>query len=354
MIMKVLIADGGTGGHIFPAIAIANELKSRKEVEAILFTGTPFGLEADIVPRHGYELRLIHVGGLIGKGLMTRMKTLLRLPAAYLESRAILREFQPAVVIGFGAYASGPVIMAAWRRRVPILLVEPNAIPGFTNRVASRFARHVAVPYEDRASIFSGKAVVTGTPVRQLKERPVQKDRFTFGIFCGSQGSVAINNIFIAALPDLAKLRDRIQVIHQTGSKDYERVRAEYSRIAPFFEVVPFINDVEEFYSRCDLLLCRAGAMTLAEVTSLGKAAVLVPLPTATHNHQEQNARRLAEAGAARMILQKDLTVELLLRELESLMDSPETLAAMRAASGKMGKPEATRNVVDLALSLAG
>lgn len=352
--MKVLIADGGTGGHIFPAIAIADELKRRKEVEAILFTGTPFGLETDIVPRHGYDLRLIHVGGLIGKGLMTRMKTLMQLPAAYFQSRAILKEFRPSVVIGFGAYASGPMIVASWARHLPVLLVESNAVPGFTNRMASRFARRVAVPYEDRDGVFSGKAVVTGTPVRQLKDKAVAKDRFTFGVFCGSQGSVAINNTMMAALPELAKRGDRLHVIHQTGSKDFERVRAEYARTTPAFEVVPFIDDVEQFYSRCDLLLCRAGAVTLAEVTSLGKAAILVPLPTATHNHQEQNARRLQEAGAAHMILQKDFTVELLLKELDSMLDSPGVLASMREASKKLGKPDATRSVVDLALSLAG
>ena len=352
--MKVLIADGGTGGHIFPAIAVADELKRRKEVNAILFTGTPFGLETKLVPRHGYELRLIQVGGLIGKGLVTRMKTLMQLPGAYLRSRAILKEFRPSVVIGFGAYASGPMIVASWRRHVPVLLVEPNAVPGFTNRTASRFARKVAVPYEDRDRIFSGKAVVTGAPVRQLKEKTVTKDRFTFGVFCGSQGSVAINSTMISALPELAKRGDRMHVIHQTGPGDFERVRAEYVKTAPKFEVTPFIDDVEEFYSRCDLLLCRAGAVTLAEVTALGKAAILVPLPTATHNHQEQNARRLLEAGAARMILQKDLTVELLLKELELLQDSPETLAGLRAASKRMGRPEAARSIVDLALSLAG
>lgn len=352
--MNVLIADGGTGGHIFPAIAIADELKRRKEVDSVLFTGTPYGLEVEIVPKHGYELKLVHVGGLIGKGIVTRMKTLMCLPGAYLESRAILKEFCPGVVIGFGAYASGPMIVAAWRQHTPVVLVEPNAVPGFTNRIASRFAKKVAVPYEDRMGIFSGKAVVTGTPVRPLQSKHVSKDRFTFGVFCGSQGSVAINNTMIAALPKLAKWKDRIHVIHQTGSKDFERVRAEYDKSAPFFDVIPFINDVEEFYGRCDLLLCRAGAVTLAEVTALGKPSILVPLPTATHNHQEQNAKRLEEAGAARLILQKDMTVDLLLKELESLMNSPTTLEKMSDASRKMGKPDATQRVVDLALSLAG
>jgi UDP-N-acetylglucosamine--N-acetylmuramyl-(pentapeptide) pyrophosphoryl-undecaprenol N-acetylglucosamine transferase len=351
--MRVLIADGGTGGHIFPAIAIADELKRRKEVDGVLFTGTPNGMEVEIVPRHGYELRLIHVGGLIGKSLSTRVKTLMRLPAAYAESRAILRDFHPRVVIGFGAYASGPVIVAAWRQRLPILLVEPNAIPGFTNRVASRMARKVAVGFEDRDHVFKGKAVVTGTPVRPLQLRAVENDRFTFGIFCGSQGSQFINRTIVDALPRLAERRDRLRLIHQTGKNDYERIRSEFEKTAPFFDAVPFISDVEAFYSRCDLLLCRAGAVTLAELTALGKPAILVPLPTATHNHQEQNARRLAEAGGARMILQKDLTVELLLNELDRLMGAPDQLEMMSQASRNLGKPDATQRVVDLALSLA-
>lgn len=350
--MNVLIADGGTGGHIFPAIAIADELKRRKEVDSVLFTGTPYGLEAEIVPKHGYELQMIHVGGLMGKGMMTRLHTLLRLPGAYFEGRRIVRNFRPGVVIGFGAYASGPVIVAAWRQHVPVLLVEPNAVPGFTNRIASRMARKIAVPYEDRSGMFSGKAVVTGVPVRPLKKRNIEKDRFTLGIFCGSQGSLAINNAMVAVLPELAARKDRLRVIHQTGARDFERVRAEYQKMAPFFEVIPFIHDVEDFYGRCDLLLCRAGAVTLAEITSLGMPAVLVPLPTATHNHQEQNARRLEEAGAVRMILQKDLTVAVLLKELETLMESPALLQKMSDASKKIGKPDATTRIVDLALSL--
>ena len=352
--MKVLIADGGTGGHIFPALAVADELSKRPEVKGILFTGTPAGMESEIVPRHNYPLQLINVGGLIGKGWMTKMKTFAQLPFAYLKSRRILNAFQPSVVIGFGAYASGPVLVAAHHKHVPILLVEPNAIPGFTNRQALKYAAAVATGFADTGGVFGGKAIATGTPVRALKTVQPQKQKFTVGIFCGSQGAQAINQTVVASLPELAKIQDRFHLIHQTGKRDFETIKKEYDRIAPFFEVTAFVHDVETFYGRCDMLLCRAGAVTLAEITALGKAAILVPLPTATHNHQEFNARSLADRGAARLMLQKDLTPESLLATVREFLDNPEKLAAMSDASKALGKPDATKNVVDLAIKLGG
>lgn len=350
--MKVLIADGGTGGHIFPAIAVANELKKRNDVESILFTGTPYGLESEIVPRHGYELRMIEIGGLIGKSFMKRLKTFMQMPRAYFASSRIIREFNPDVVIGFGAYSSGPVLIAAHRKKVPILLVEPNAIPGVTNKITLRFAKQVAVAYEDSANVFQGKAVVTGTPVRPLKEADKKKGNFTLGIYCGSQGSRAINDVVIEALPELAKMKDGLHIIHQTGKSDYDRVKTKYDSTAPFFEVTPFVYQVEEFYSSCDLLLCRAGAVTLAEITVFGKPAILVPLPTAAHNHQEQNARRLTEVGAAKMILQKDFSAAVFIEEIKSLSGNSEKLNGMSAASKALGKPDAAAKVANLAISL--
>jgi UDP-N-acetylglucosamine--N-acetylmuramyl-(pentapeptide) pyrophosphoryl-undecaprenol N-acetylglucosamine transferase len=328
-------------------------LRQRDPNGAVLFTGTNAGLERDLVPRNGYELRMIRVGGLIGKGLLTKIKTLLQLPMAYLQSRKILNEFRPDLVIGYGAYASGPVLVAAHHKKIPILLVEPNAIPGFTNRLTLKYANTVAIPYEDKNGIYGGKAVVTGNPVRPIRSRKVEKQKFTIGIFGGSQGARAINQTIVQLLPRLAEMRDKLHVIHQTGKGDFDSIQKAYQEKAPFYEVVPFIYDVEEFYNRCDLLLCRSGAITLAEITTLGKPAILVPLPTAAHNHQEQNARRLMEAGAARMILQKDLTPESLFSIIEEFFTAPERLQAMCDASKKMGKPDATNNVVDLAFSIA-
>jgi UDP-N-acetylglucosamine--N-acetylmuramyl-(pentapeptide) pyrophosphoryl-undecaprenol N-acetylglucosamine transferase len=351
--MRVLFADGGTGGHIFPAIAVADELKRRDAKTQILFTGTAAGLERELLPKHGYELKMIHVGGLIGKSIFTKLRTLMQLPYAYFESRKILSDFRPDVVIGFGAYASGPVLVAAHHKHLPILLVEPNAIPGFTNRKTLKYAKQIAVPYEDTEGLYQGKAVVTGNPVRALRKIPVAREKFTIGIFGGSQGSRAINEAVIDALPKFAEMRDRLHVIHQTGKGEFDSVSKQYEKIAPFFEVMPFIYDVETFLNRCDLLICRSGAITLAELTSLGKPAILVPLPTAAHNHQEQNARRLQEAGAAHMILQKDLSPQALLEKINAFMSSPQSLTIMSEASGRMGKPNATNNVADLALSIA-
>jgi UDP-N-acetylglucosamine--N-acetylmuramyl-(pentapeptide) pyrophosphoryl-undecaprenol N-acetylglucosamine transferase len=351
--MRVLIADGGTGGHIFPALAVAREFQTRKEFEALLVTGSAAGLESELVPAQGFPLRLLHVGGLIGKSLMTRIQTLLQLPYAYWESRRILKEFRPHIAIGFGAYASGPVLVAAHHKKIPILLVEPNAIPGFTNRMALKYAVRVAVPFEDTDGLFLGKAIVTGVPVRPLRNLPVERSKFTLGIFCGSQGSRAVNETVLEALPRLAVLRERLHIIHQSGKNHFDSISKKYREIAPFFEVVPFIHEVEYFYSRCDLLICRAGAVTLAEITSLGKPAILIPLPTAAHNHQEQNARRLADAGAARMVLQKDFTPDSLIRILQEFLTAPDRLKEMAIKSRAMGRPEATKHLVDLAIQLA-
>jgi UDP-N-acetylglucosamine--N-acetylmuramyl-(pentapeptide) pyrophosphoryl-undecaprenol N-acetylglucosamine transferase len=352
--MRVLMADGGTGGHIFPALTVADELRKRDPNGAILFTGTTAGLEQELVPRHGYDLRFIRVGGLIGKGLITKIRTLLQLPFAYLQSRKILGEFQPNLVVGYGAYASGPVLVAAHHKKIPILLVEPNAIPGFTNRRTLRYAKFVAVPYEDRSGVFQGKAVVTGNPVRQIQARTMQKEKFTIGIFGGSQGARAINETIVSLLPELAAKKDRLHVIHQTGKLSFEEIRREYERVAPFYEVTPFIHNVEEFYNRTDLLICRSGAITLAEVTALGKPAILIPLPTAAHNHQEENARRLMEAGAAKMILQKDLTAESLSAAIREFMESPGTLKNMAVASRALGRPDAATRVVELVHQIVG
>jgi UDP-N-acetylglucosamine--N-acetylmuramyl-(pentapeptide) pyrophosphoryl-undecaprenol N-acetylglucosamine transferase len=352
--MRLLIADGGTGGHIFPALAVADEFMKRPGAETVLFTGSPAGMESDIIPRHDYPLKMINVGGLIGKSVLTKAKTMVQLPFAYLEARKIIHDFNPSVVIGFGAYASGPVLVAAHHRKIPILLVEPNAIPGFTNRHVLKYASAVAAGFEDVNGVFQGKAIVTGTPVRQLKAVPVKKEKFTVGVFCGSQGAQAINKTIIEALPELAKLKDRMNWIHQTGKKDFEEIRKQYEALAPFYEVTAFVYDVETFYSRCDLLICRAGAVTCAELTALGKASVLIPLPTATHNHQEQNARRLAEKGAAELILQKDLNKQVLVSTIQKFLESPDLIKRMSEASKAIGKPDATKKVVDLAWRLGG
>jgi UDP-N-acetylglucosamine--N-acetylmuramyl-(pentapeptide) pyrophosphoryl-undecaprenol N-acetylglucosamine transferase len=351
--MRVLMADGGTGGHIFPALTLADELRRRDPEGAVLFTGTSAGLERDLVPRRGYDLKMIRVGGLIGKSLMTKLKTLLQLPFAYLESRKILKDFRPELVIGFGAYASGPVLVAAHHKKIPILLVEPNAIPGFTNRATLKYAAAVAVPYEDRDGVFKGKAVVTGNPVRLMNKRSVSKSKFTVGIFGGSQGARAINQTVVELLPRFAEKENEIHLIHQTGKNEFDSIQKHYKEKAPGFEVKAFIYDVEEFLNQCDLLICRSGAISLAEITILGKPAILVPLPTAAHNHQEQNARRLMEAGASIMILQKDLNPESLWKAIMELHESPDRLQKMSEASAAMGRPDATNRVVDLAEKIA-
>ena len=302
----------------FPAIAIANELKKRKEVQGILFTGTPFGLESEIVPKHGYELRMIRVGGLIGKGLSTRLKTLVQLPQLTSKAPEYCAIFSLSVVIGFGAYASGPVIVAAWTRRVPVLLVESNAIPGFTNRIASRFASRVAVPFEDRAGVLSWKgccyrrsrASFTGI---EMSRRIVSQLEF----FAAARVPLRSTIRSFQRSGRLAQLRDKLHVVHQTGKKDFERVKAEYEKHAPFFEVVPFIEDVENFYGQLRSA-CMPGRGSDAGRSDFAREAG-DPGSTSDRDAQSPGTKResLEETGAAKMILQNDFSSDVLLRELE-------------------------------------
>lgn len=352
--MKVLIAAGGTGGHIYPGIAIANEIIARDAANEILFVGTARGLEKKIVPENGFQLSLINSAGLKNVGIVGKIKGLTLLPKSFLEARAVIRQFRPHVVVGAGGYVSGPVLLMAAIMGVPTLVMDSNALPGFTNRQLAKFVDKAALTFDAALSFFGKKGVVTGNPVRKEFFEVPQKDlsnTFHVLIFGGSQGARAINNAMIDALAYLESFatNDKLTVTHQTGENDFENVRSAYenSKFANA-DVRPFISDIFVEFGKADLVICRAGATTCAEVAAAGKAAIMIPFPGAADDHQRKNAEALVEKGAAKMILQTDLSGEILATEIRSLIEQPDNIIAMSTAAKLMSRPNAAEVTVDL------
>ncbi|MFY9609914.1 MAG: undecaprenyldiphospho-muramoylpentapeptide beta-N-acetylglucosaminyltransferase [Blastocatellia bacterium] len=354
--MRVIIAAGGTGGHIYPGVAIAREFRRRDPQTEILFVGTARGLESKIVPREGFALEMIEVGALKGVSVFQRIKSLVQLPLSFVATLRILGRFKPQVVIGVGGYSSGPTLLMAALTRVPTMVVEPNAMPGFTNRVLARFVDAAALSFEDAIKYFGKRGVVTGNPVRgdfsNLKKRE-RGERLNILIFGGSQGSRAINTAMTGALSQLQRERERLAITHQTGEQDFEMVKRGYQEAGFEADVRPFIHEMAAQFERADVLICRAGATTAAEVAAAGKAAIFVPFPFATDDHQRKNAEAFERAGAARMILQKELTPGRLAQELTRLIEHPEEIDRMEEASHRLGKPDSAARTVDMAMAVA-
>ncbi len=353
--MKIIIAAGGTGGHIYPGIAVAKEVLRRDEKSEVLFVGTARGLETKIVPDNGFQLSLINSVGLKNVGLVGQLKGLLILPKSFLEARTIIKEFKPDVVIGAGGYVSGPVLLMASLMRVPTLVMDSNALPGFTNRQLARFVDKAALTFEESLTYFGKKGVVTGNPVRQefFEIAPkLRSEKLSLLIFGGSQGARAINNAMADALVNLPK--EKLQITHQTGESDFEKIKEIYSR-SDFegSDVRPYISNMVEEFAKADLVICRAGATTCAELSAAGKAGIMIPLPTAADDHQRKNAEALQNAGAAKMILQLDLSGESLANEILDLTNSPEKISAMEKAAKKLARKDAAEVTVNLIEELA-
>jgi UDP-N-acetylglucosamine--N-acetylmuramyl-(pentapeptide) pyrophosphoryl-undecaprenol N-acetylglucosamine transferase len=356
--VRLLVAGGGTGGHVFPGIALAEEVVTRHPANDVVFVGTSRGLEATVVPQAGFPIELVDVKGLKGKGLLGLLRNLLLLPMALVQSVRILRRWRPDVVVGVGGYASGPVVLAAWLMRIPTAVQEQNAIAGFTNRVLGRFAQAAFTAFPEAAAHFPrGKVYQLGNPIRRtLMEnfmRPeVEHDVPRLLVFGGSQGAHALNMRVIEALPHLADLRGTLRITHQTGARDREYVEKGYRAVGFEPDVREFITDMSSAYAEADLVVCRAGATTLAELTVCRKPAILVPFPAAADNHQVQNAKSLVDAGAAVMIEERDLTGELLAAEIRAILASPERRERMARAAGRLGSPQAAREIADVCTEL--
>jgi UDP-N-acetylglucosamine--N-acetylmuramyl-(pentapeptide) pyrophosphoryl-undecaprenol N-acetylglucosamine transferase len=358
--MRVLIAAGGTGGHLYPGVALAQEFKRQVKDVLILFVGTSRGLEGRVLEREGFSLKVIRVEGLIGRRMGKTLRALLLLPVSLLDAYKVLWDFKPDLVIGMGGYASGPVILMAGCLKTKRAILEPNAMPGWTNRVLMRIGRIdlAILAFEESRAFFHKKPnriAVLGNPVRRdlvVQETGNIHSANTLLVLGGSQGAHSINLAMIQALEDFRRLGPDLFIIHQTGERDFEWVKRAYEEKGIKARVEPFLFDMAQVYREADLVLCRAGATTLAEITACGKPAVLVPYPHATHDHQLRNARALLNAGAAIVLEDHQLNGAALLERVLELMGNGERLRQMARHSKAIGNPQATEEIVKRCIQL--
>ena len=355
--LRVVIAGGGTGGHLYPGIAVARELLARRPDAVVSFAGTARGIEARVVPREGFPLDLLRSAGVKGKSLVDRLSGAALVPFGLLDGWRIVSARRPALVIGVGGYSSGPVVLAAALRGVPTMLLEQNAVPGLTNRLLSRFVAAAAVTF------VGAKTFVSGNPVRpeffaavgpnQEAARDDQASVTRVLVFGGSQGAHAINVAMVEAAPQLASGGPSLRLVHQTGERDVEMVRAGYRQAGLQAGVEPFLYDMGRQLRDADLVVCRAGSTTLAEIAAAGRAAILIPLPTATDDHQRRNAEAVVAAGAGELLLQQDASGGVLAGRILALAGDADRRQRMAAAARSLARPDAARVIVDRGLELA-
>ena len=355
--MKLIVAGGGTGGHLFPGIAVAEEFLSRNTANQVLFVGSERGIEARAIPRLGYRLELISAAGVRGKGSIAKLKAFIMLLNGYAQSRKILRQFKPDLVLGVGGYASLPMVLAANGMGIPRYIHEQNALPGMSNKVLSKVANRVFISLEESAQFFpKNSTLLTGNPLRKqilemlTKETVPQgtEGRFNLFIFGGSQGARALNLALPQAVAQLSpEERNQLAIIHQTGEADLQQVQAAYRAIDCIADVRPFIDDMATAYRSADLIVCRAGATTIAEVTALGKACLFVPFPHATDDHQRKNAEALLKKGACELLLEQEIGKGRLAGAISRLMQNRDELKQIGVRAGELARIDAAQVIVD-------
>ena len=356
--LGIIIAGGGTGGHLFPGIAVAQEFMARNPRNRVLFVSTGNAMERSVLAKAGFRLKTITSEGFKGRGIFNQVKSMLKIPWGIAVSVRAIRAYRPDVVLGVGSYSSGPVVMGAWLMGIKIALHEQNILPGMTNRMLSPFARRIFVSFENTCARFNpAKVCVSGNPVRKeilaLRADPKapgkalqQKDRFRVLIIGGSQGAHRINLAVMEALAHL-KDKDRYYFVHQTGLQDEAALKRAYQEAGVAGLAAPFFDDMARQYESADLVVCRAGATTVAEISVAAKGVIFIPFPYAADNHQELNARALSETGAAEIMLEKDLDGRRLARRIEHYTAHPEALKRMSQRAGALGRPDAARVIVD-------
>jgi UDP-N-acetylglucosamine--N-acetylmuramyl-(pentapeptide) pyrophosphoryl-undecaprenol N-acetylglucosamine transferase len=358
----LLIAGGGTGGHVFPALAVAREWLYRggegtsAGARRVVFVGTERGIEARLVPQAALPLELVRVAGLKGIGGTRFLRNVAMLPAGLWDSERILHRHRFSAALGVGGYASGPMMLLAALHQIPNVVFEPNVEPGFTNRILVRLATRVAVAHHATAARFGRKAVETGCPARKEFFAVPRKDHrapFTLLITGGSRGALPINRAVVDSLDRLAVRKKQLFIVHQTGEGDYNAVRVAYARREFNAEVLPFIENMAERFAQADLIVCRSGAITVAEVSASGRAAIFIPFGASTDAHQTRNAAAMQDAGAARLLPQDELTPERLTNDIFSLLDQPRRLEAMEDRARSLARPRAVEDIVDLLEGIA-
>ena len=359
--MKLIIAGGGTGGHLFPGIAVAEEFLARDRANEVLFVGTERGIEARVVPAAGYRLEIISAAGIRGKGGLSQIKGIAMMIYGYAQSRKVLKAFRPDMVLGVGGYASLPMLLAARGMQIPCFIHEQNAIPGQTNRLLARFANKVFITLEESARYFPAAAtMLTGNPLRRqildmietvspscAKNDVRCADDFRLFVFGGSQGSDAINTAMIESLPLLMKIRGKLTITHQTGENECAEITAVYRDAGVEARVTPFIDDMAAEYAEADLIICRSGATTIAEVTACGKACLFIPFPHAVDDHQRKNAEALLKKDACFMMLENELTGASLAGTIRTLLEDPALVRRTGKLAFSLARLDAAKLIVD-------
>ena len=355
--MKVIIAGGGTGGHVFPAISIAEEILARSGTNEVLFVGTENGMEKDAVPERGHRIEFISSGGIVGKNLFAKVGAAFSILAGVAGSAKIIRDFGPDAVVGVGGYASVPTVLCGFLARLPTAVCEQNSVPGLANRILSKFAARILITFEESRGHFPGpKTALTGNPIRRelarraAERKPAADPVPGVLVLGGSQGARRLNEVVPAALAGTGR---ELRVLHQTGEADRASVERAYGELGMEAEVFAFAGDMSRVYEKTDVIICRAGAGTIAEVTAFSIPSILVPLAVSTHGHQLANARFAGKNGAAVVIEEKDLDAAGLAAALEKTLE-PATLARMAASAGRLGRPDAAERIVDEIEKLAG
>ena len=361
--VRVVIAGGGTGGHLFPGLAVARAVSTRMPASRVSFVGTAAGIEARVIPSTEFPLDLIRSAGLKGKSAAALLRGAALVPLSAVDAWRVISLRQPDIVMGVGGYSSGPVVAVAAMRGIPTMVLEQNAVPGLTNRLLARIVRRAAVTYEASLKYFGGKGFVSGNPVRQefleVQDDPshdaaLNASKVRVLVFGGSQGAHAINVAMVEAAPRLAAAAETVELVCQTGTRDFDMVREAFERHGVQGRVERFIDAMDREMKAAGLVVSRAGATTLAEVTAAGRPAILIPLPTATDDHQRHNARALQEAGAAELIEQSTLTGERLADRMIALARDRDRRRAMSAAARRLAKPRAAEDIVDAMIQLTG
>ena len=351
--MNLIITGGGTGGHIFAGVALADEFKSQSKANKVLFVGSSQGLETRLVSKHGYELVTLDLGKLVGQTLLQRIKTLFQITLAVFKAYKTIKNFKADMVIGVGGYAAGPCILAAKLACVPIGVLEQNSVMGFTNRISAKLANYVFLAFpEIPKGIDSKKCIYTGNPARTSMKPRVTKPQKPFVVFSfgGSQGAGGINKMMVEAAKELLPLKDEFQFFHQTGEKELESVQQKYKEIGFEAQTFAFIDNMQEMYDRASIVVCRAGSGTISELGATQNASILIPFPFAAQNHQEVNARMVEEKGGAIVLLQTknlDEQGKVLAECLKNLKDNPKRLETMRKSAASFFHADAAKKIID-------
>jgi len=358
---RVVLAGGGTGGHLYPGVALAREVLRRAPDTVVTFAGTARGLESRLVPKEGFELDVIRSVGLKGRSLGAMVRGAAMIPLSLIDAWRVISRRRPSIVVGVGGYSSGPIVLAAALRGIPTMLLEQNAIPGLTNRLLARVVRAAALTYDDAGNYFGRKGFVTGNPVRPEFLASTASSASSLRasgaprvlVLGGSQGAHAINVAMVAAAAELVRRHAGLQVVHQTGQRDVADVREGYARAGLAARAEPFLDGVAGEMTAADLVICRAGATTLAELAALGRPAVLVPFPGAADDHQTKNADVLARGGAAVMLEERTLTPARLADTVSGILSDDVRRASMAEAMRGFARPDAARRIADRLTELA-